>query len=85
MAHAVAHGDEFARHDAHAAHGPQGLLKYVWSTDHKVIAMQYMFTGMFMALIAGGMAYVFRMQEAFPGMKVPGYGVSHCGSPTARC
>ncbi len=56
-------------------HGPQGILKYVWSTDHKVIAMQYMFTGMFMAVIGGFMAYVFRMQLAFPGISVPGFGV----------
>ena len=48
--------------------------KYVFSTDHKMIAMQYMFTGMAMALIGGFMAYAFRMQLAFPGIEVPGYG-----------
>jgi len=48
--------------------------KYVFSTDHKMIAMQYMFTGMAMALIGGFMAYAFRMQLAFPGSDVPGYG-----------
>jgi cytochrome c oxidase subunit 1 len=61
--------------DAHAHHGPQGILKYIWSTDHKIIAMQYLFTGMAMAVIGGLMAYAFRMQLAFPGMSVPGYGV----------
>jgi len=61
-------------HDDHAHHGPEGWLKYVWSTDHKIIAMQYMFTGLFMALIGGFMAYVFRMQLAFPGLPVPGFG-----------
>jgi cytochrome c oxidase subunit 1 len=49
--------------------------KYVFSTDHKVIAKQYMFTGMAMALVGGFFAYVFRMQLAFPGIHVPGYGV----------
>ena len=49
--------------------------KYVFSTDHKMIAMQYLFTGLFMGLIGGLMAYVFRMQLAFPGESVPGYGV----------
>jgi cytochrome c oxidase subunit 1 len=34
-----------------------------------------MFTGMFMALIGGYMAYAFRMQLAFPGSEVPGFGV----------
>ncbi|MDA1102186.1 MAG: cbb3-type cytochrome c oxidase subunit I [Gemmatimonadetes bacterium] len=67
---------QHAEHHGHADHhhGPQGLLKYVWSTDHKIIAMQYLFTGMFMAVIGGYMAYVFRMQLAFPGISVPGFG-----------
>jgi cytochrome c oxidase subunit 1 len=40
-----------------------------------MIAMQYMFTGMAMALIGGFFAYVFRMQLAFPGIEVPFYGL----------
>jgi len=64
---------------AHAEHGHHeettGLRKYLFSTDHKVIAMQYMFTGMAMALIGGFFAYAFRMQMAFPGMDVPFYGL----------
>ena len=66
-------------HDDHEHHGPQGWKKYLWSTDHKVIAMQYMFTGMFMALVGGFMAYVFRMQLAFPGINVPGFGMVSMG------
>ncbi len=63
-------------HDAHAHHGEQSFWsKYVFSTDHKMIAMQYMFTGMAMALIGGFMVYAFRMQLAFPGIEVPMYGV----------
>jgi cytochrome c oxidase subunit 1 len=49
--------------------------KYVFSTDHKVIGMQYMFTGMVMGVLGGLMAYAFRMQLAFPGEPVPGVGV----------
>lgn len=61
-----AHGDH---------HHEEGFVKkYLWSTDHKMIAMQYLFTGMAMALIGGYMAYVFRMNLAFPGINVPGYG-----------
>ena len=60
---------------AHDHHGSEGFLsKYVFSTDHKMIAMQYLFTGMGMAVIGGFMAYVFRMQLAFPGISVPGFG-----------
>jgi cytochrome c oxidase subunit 1 len=67
-----------ATHPAHHEHGhaePTFWSRYVFSTDHKMIAMQYMFTGMAMALIGAFMAYAFRMQLAFPGMDVPGFGV----------
>jgi cytochrome c oxidase subunit 1 len=40
-----------------------------------MIAMQYMFTGMAMAVIGGFMSYAFRMQLAFPGIEVPGHGL----------
>lgn len=48
---------------------------YLYSTDHKIIAMQYLLTGMAMAVIGGFFAYVFRMQLAFPGKEVLGYGL----------
>lgn len=75
MAEATARVQDAHAGDAHEHHGPQGLLKYIWSTDHKIIAMQYLFTGMFMAVIGGFMAYAFRMQLAFPGASVPLFGV----------
>jgi cytochrome c oxidase subunit 1 len=56
------------------AHEMSFWEKYVFSTDHKVIGLQYMFTGIFMAIIGGFFVYVFRMQLAFPGISVPGYG-----------
>ena len=69
--HAAGHG-----HGAHGHHAePNWFLKYFWSTDHKIIGFQYMFTGMAMALVGAFMAYVFRMQLAFPGAPVPGFGV----------
>jgi cytochrome c oxidase subunit 1 len=62
-------------------HGEQSFfMKYLWSTDHKMIAMQYLFTGMFMALIGGFFAYAFRMQLAFPGAHVPLYGTVSPGN-----
>ena len=62
-------------HEGVHAHPEEGFIKkYLWSTDHKMIAKQYLFTGMFMALIGGFFAYVFRMQLAFPGISVPGFG-----------
>ncbi len=49
--------------------------RYVFSTDHKIIGLQYLFTGMFMGLVGSFLAYVFRMQLAFPGEPVPLFGV----------
>ena len=60
-------------HDHH--HELSFWQKYIFSTDHKVIGMQYLFTGMLMALIGGFFVYVFRMQLAFPGAEVPGFGL----------
>ena len=40
-------------HDEHHHEEQSFWSKYVFSTDHKMIAMQYMFTGMFMALKIG--------------------------------
>ena len=59
----------------HEHHEVSFFHKYLWSTDHKMIAMQYLFTGMAMALIGGFFAYVYRMQLAFPGMEVPFFGL----------
>jgi cytochrome c oxidase subunit 1 len=73
MAHAAAHG---AAPSASAAHHADSIWsRYVFSTDHKVIAMQYMFTGIFMGLVGGFLAYAFRMQLAWPWQHVPLYGV----------
>jgi cytochrome c oxidase subunit I len=63
-------------HDAHAHHPQESWFRhYFLSTDHKIICFQYMFTGMAMAVIAGFFSYVFRMQMAFPGTNVPGWGL----------
>jgi cytochrome c oxidase subunit I len=62
-------------HAAHPHEEPGWVRKYLFATDHKIIAMQYMFTGMALALLAGFFAYVFRMQMAFPGIEVPFFGL----------
>ena len=67
-ASAAAHHDH--DHD-HGHHDEPFLRKYFWSCDHKVICLQYMYTGMIMAAIGGFMAYAFRMQLAYPGESVP--------------
>lgn len=64
-------------------HEPGFIKKYLLSTDHKIIGFQYMFTGMFMALIGAFFAYAFRMQLAFPGESVPGFGLVSPGAYNA--
>src|SRR5688572_23956815 len=52
----------------HAEHHPQlGFLrKYIFSTDHKVIGIQYMITAMAMAVIGGLLSMLMRLQLAWP-------------------
>jgi cytochrome c oxidase subunit 1 len=52
-------------HDAHA-HEQSFISKYVFSMDHKVIGVQYYVTAMLMAVIAGLLAMMIRLQVAFP-------------------
>src|SRR3990172_4525147 len=57
------------------AHGAVGFWRrYIFSTDHKMIAKQYLFLGLFMAVVGGLLAYVIRWQLAYPDTEVPGWG-----------
>jgi len=48
--------------------------QYVFSTDHKTIAKQYLALGLFWAIVGGFLAYLMRWQLAFPDTEVPGWG-----------
>ncbi|GBD26865.1 Cytochrome c oxidase subunit 1 [bacterium HR30] len=48
---------------------------WVFSTDHKVIGLQYLGISVGMALLGAFAAYVMRWQLAFPGTAAPLYGV----------
>jgi cytochrome c oxidase subunit 1 len=62
----MAHAAEAHAGEAHA-HAPQAFIwRYVFSKDHKVIGIQYYVTAMFMALIAGLLAMLVRLQLAWP-------------------
>jgi cytochrome c oxidase subunit 1 len=51
----------------HLDHEPQGFVaKYIWSQDHKVIAVQYTLTAIAIGLVALVMSWLMRMQIAFP-------------------
>jgi cytochrome c oxidase subunit I len=61
---------EVAEHFAHEEHGPSGILKWLTSTDHKVIGMSYMITSLVVFYIAGILALIMRVQLSTPGASV---------------
>jgi cytochrome c oxidase subunit 1 len=42
------------------------IRKYIFCEDHKIISKQYLLTGIFWALIGGGLSVIFRLQLGFP-------------------
>lgn len=49
-------------------HGPHGFFTtYIWSQDHKVIAIQYSITAIFVGLVALFLSALMRLQLGFPG------------------
>jgi cytochrome c oxidase subunit I len=62
-------------HNGHGEHhAPTSFLaKYIFSADHKVIGIQFLFSSLFFALIGGGLAMLIRTQLAWPFQKVPGF------------
>ena len=55
------------RDHEHDLHDPQTFVtKYIWSQDHKVIAIQYGLTAIFVGLIALVLSGMMRLQLAFP-------------------
>jgi cytochrome c oxidase subunit I len=64
----AAHGhDEAHSHDDHAHHHKDTFItKYIFSIDHKMIAKQYLISGIIMGIIGVGMSILFRMQLAWP-------------------
>src|SRR5690606_24341373 len=55
-------------HDDHAHEHHEGNFwtNYIFSQDHKVIAKQFLITGIFWALIGGVLSVIFRIQLGFP-------------------
>ena len=50
-----------------AHHKETFITKYIFSMDHKMIAKQFLITGMLMAVLGMIMSAVFRVQLANPG------------------
>jgi cytochrome c oxidase subunit 1 len=56
--------DNGHEHEHH--HKDTFITKYIFSLDHKMIAKQYLITGIIMGIIGVGMSMLFRMQLAWP-------------------
>jgi cytochrome c oxidase subunit I len=64
------HHDNHDDH-AHGHHHETFLTKYIFSQDHKMIAKQFLITGIIMAVIAMGLSILFRIQLAWPDQSFP--------------
>jgi len=57
---------------SHAAHDDRPFIrKYVFSTDHKTIGIQFLFLSLFFLLVGGLLAMGIRWQLGFPGQPMP--------------
>jgi cytochrome c oxidase subunit I len=64
---AEAHNHDHSHdHDHEHHHKDTFITKYIFSIDHKMIAKQYLITGIIMGIIGVGMSMLFRMQLAWP-------------------
>jgi cytochrome c oxidase subunit I len=65
---AMSHEHDHNEHDHHEEHHHKDtfITKYIFSIDHKMIAKQYLLTGIIMGVIGVGMSMLFRMQLAWP-------------------
>ncbi|MFM9020698.1 MAG: cbb3-type cytochrome c oxidase subunit I [Sediminibacterium sp.] len=61
----AAHHDDHAHHEHHEHH-ETFITKYIFSQDHKMIAKQFLITGMFWAVLGGLMSVLFRFQLGYP-------------------
>src|SRR5690606_8931739 len=60
-----------AAHHGHDHHHETFLTKYVFSQDHKMIAKQFLITGIVMAVFAMVLSILFRIQLAWPDKEFP--------------
>ncbi len=62
---------EIHDHGHHEHHKDNFITKYIFSQDHKMIAKQFLITGMFWALVGGMLSVIFRVQLGFPNQAFP--------------
>lgn len=65
----IHHHDGNGHHDHH--HKETFITKYVFSQDHKMIAKQFLITGIVWAIIGGLFSVLFRLQLGYPDQSFP--------------
>ncbi len=65
------HDEHNHDHADHGHHKETLISKYIFSMDHKMIAKQFLITGIIMAVIAMGLSILFRIQLAWPNQNFP--------------
>jgi cytochrome c oxidase subunit 1 len=60
--------------EAHAHPELSFLRKYIFSEDHKIIGIQFLFTGLLFLLVGGGLALLVRLQLGWPAGTIPHIG-----------
>src|SRR5579884_3632994 len=66
--------------ETHAHHELSFLRKYIFSEDHKIIGIQFLFSGLIFFLIGGTLALLVRLQVGFPkGINLPWFPISWGG------
>jgi cytochrome c oxidase subunit 1 len=70
--HGHAHETHDHSHDPHVHEDTRNALqRYVFSTDHKVIGIQFLFSGLIFAMLGGLLAMAIRWQLAWPWSPMP--------------
>lgn len=62
---------DHSHEDGHGHHEQTFIQKYVFSTDHKVIGIQFLITTVLMLMVGGALALAVRWQLAFPWESMP--------------
>lgn len=62
----LGYDDHFHEHHEGDKYRSSFITTYIFSQDHKIIAKQFLITGMIWALIGAAMSIVFRLQLGFP-------------------
>jgi cytochrome c oxidase subunit 1 len=70
---AAAHTHDHSHDHAHDHHEPGFIKKYIFSTDHKTIGIQYAISGLLFLLFGFFLMLLMRWSIAYPGQPIPGF------------